>query len=114
LTSLAGCFGIAAKKTPEASLCACNLTLHKLTLLLQLFSGYSGTCPPVLCKMRASIVAACQVYQNTPGIVGPGSRVIHGDYSTDVGVAWDAANTTGLIAFRGSQVWAVGYTLSRL
>jgi len=49
-----------------------------------------------------------------PGIVGPGSRVIHGDYSTDVGVAWDAANTTGLIAFRGSQVWAVGYTLSRL
>lgn len=31
-------------------------------------------------------MAACQVYQNTPGIVGPGSRVIHGDYSTDVGV----------------------------
>ena len=74
---------------------------------LQLFSGYSGTCPPVLCKMRASIVAACQVYENTPGIVGPGSRVIHGDYSTDVGVAWDAANTTGLIAFRGSQVQVV-------
>lgn len=70
---------------------------------IDLFSGYSGTCPPVLCKMRASIVAACQVYQNTPGIIGPGSRVIHGEYSTDVGVAWDAANTTGLIAFRGSQ-----------
>ncbi|DBA68386.1 TPA: hypothetical protein ACH3X2_013690 [Trebouxia sp. C0005] len=70
---------------------------------VDLFSGYSGTCPPVLCKMRASIVAACQVYQNTPGIIGSGSRVIHGDYSTDVGVAWDAANITGLIAFRGSQ-----------
>ena len=54
--------------------------------------------------MRAAIVASCQVYSNTPGIIGPGSRVIHGDYSTDVGVAWDAANTTALIAFRGSQV----------
>lgn len=30
--------------------------------------------------------------------------MIHGDYSTDVGVRWDAANTTALIAFRGSQV----------
>lgn len=54
-------------------------------------------------------MAACQVYQNTPGIIGSGSRVIHGDYSTDVGVAWDAANITGLIAFRGSQVRAVGF-----
>ncbi len=54
--------------------------------------------------MRAASVASCQVYQSTPGIIGTGSRVIHGDYSTDVGVAWDAANTTGLIAFRGSQV----------
>lgn len=54
--------------------------------------------------MEAAIVASCQVYESTPGIIGPGSRVIHGDYSTDVGVAWDAANTTALIAFRGSQV----------
>ena len=54
--------------------------------------------------MEAAIVASCQVYDDNPGIIGPGSRVIHGDYSTDVGVRWDAANTTALIAFRGSQV----------
>nr|QOL01215.1 putative extracellular protein TR9_023 [Trebouxia lynnae] len=70
---------------------------------VDLFSSYGDTCAPVLCKMEAAIVASCQVYENTPGIIGPGSRVIHGDYSTDVGVAWDAANTTALIAFRGSQ-----------
>ena len=54
--------------------------------------------------MRAANVASCQVYESTPGIIGVGSRVVHGDYSTDVGVSWDAENTTGLIAFRGSQV----------
>ena len=54
--------------------------------------------------MEAAIVASCQVYGNEAGVIGPGSRVIHGDYSTDVGVRWDAANTTALIAFRGSQV----------
>ena len=76
----------------------------QLSLVLQLFSGYGGTCVPILCKMEAAIVASCQVYEDTDGIIGPGSRVIHGDYSTDVGVRWDAANTTALIAFRGSQV----------
>ena len=71
---------------------------------VQLFSGYSDDCPPLLCKMRAANVASCQVYYDDPDIIGPGSRVIHGDYSTDVGIAWDAENSTGLIAFRGSQV----------
>ena len=30
---------------------------------MQLFSGYNGeNCPTVLCKMRAAIVAPCQMY----------------------------------------------------
>ncbi|KAL3157193.1 hypothetical protein ABBQ38_001432 [Trebouxia sp. C0009 RCD-2024] len=70
---------------------------------VDLFSGYNDSCVPILCKMEAAIVASCQVYYNNDGIIGPGSQVIHGDYSTDVGVRWDAANTTALIAFRGSQ-----------
>lgn len=83
---------------------ALQLCVSAASLMLQLFSSYAGICAPILCKMEASIVASCQVYADTEGIIGPGSRVIHGDYSTDVGVRWDAANTTALIAFRGSQV----------
>ena len=78
-----------------------------LVLILQLFSSYDGICAPILCKMEASIVASCQVYGSEAGVIGPGARVIHGDYSTDVGVRWDAANTTALIAFRGSQVGTI-------
>ena len=85
-------------------LCATSCQVAAVLGALQLFSSYDGICAPILCKMEAASVASCQVYEDEDGVIGPGSRVIHGDYSTDVGVRWDAANTTALIAFRGSQV----------
>lgn len=72
--------------------------------MLQLFSSYDGICAPILCKMEAAIVASCLVYNDGDGVIGPGSRLIHGDYGVDVGVRWDAEYSTALIAFRGTEV----------
>ena len=54
--------------------------------------------------MEAAIVASCLVYNDGDGVIGPGSRLISGDYGVDVGVRWDAENSTALIAFRGTEV----------
>ena len=54
--------------------------------------------------MEAAIVASCLVYNDGDGVIGPGSRLISGDDGVDVGVRWDAENSTALIAFRGTEV----------
>ncbi|BDA42896.1 probable lipase at C-terminar half [Coccomyxa sp. Obi] len=70
-------------------------------------------CPAELCKMRQPSVWSCNVYNDGPDTIAPGSVTINEPTtSTDLAVAWLDENSTAVFAWRGSvdrQDWIADF-----
>eukprot|EP00891_Asterochloris_glomerata_P000662 jgi/Astpho2/662/Aster-x0030 len=62
-----------------------------------------ASCPLLNCKLSGASSAACNVYQNTNGSIGPDSiTVTSPDYDANVAVRWIPENSTALFSVRGT------------